>query len=152
MSLVELLKKFGYQIGVLGLASALIGAALTWWAISTGDADLAIANTVANLMMILVVAIPLVFFGLCYREQQIIRQTKRSTAAIALGIIGLAGGAFASMVYFYVGFQLPTVFTGADMFVIFDVLVPALFSWGIAVLVVTAITGVAISFWMTDPQ
>lgn len=147
MTVFQVFKKFAYHIGVLGLLSGIVGAVITWSSISPGRDDQAMASNIGDMMIFLVVLIPLGYLGLCYLELDVITTVKRNTVAMGLGIVGLLGGAFASSVYFYIGFQLPTLFLEADMFIVFDTLVPALFSTGLIVIVLTMVVGVGFGIW-----
>jgi len=143
MSVFALLRANGSLIGTIGFASALVSALLVWGGMSSAEGDVAIAQQVSNLMIVMAVVSPLVLFGLMYWGRENIGQVKKNTLAIAFGLIGIGGGVFSALVYFFIGFQVPTLFAGADTFVLFDTLVPTLFSTGLIIAITTAIAGVA---------
>ena len=151
MTFSELFKKLAYQIGTLGFVGVIVGGLSAWWSIVRADGDIAIATEISNLMIVLAVLMPLAFAGLSYTEREIILKTPRITVAIVLSIIGLLSGLFAVAIYFFIGFQVPAQFAGADSLVMFEILVPVLFSTGLIVAVITTIAGALLGFTMGAP-
>jgi len=146
MTVMQLFKQLANQIGTLGFIGAVVGGLSAWWGIIRADGDIPIATEIGNLMIVLTVLIPLAFAGLSYTEQKIIGNQSRLKVAMVLSIIGLLGGLFAVAIYFFIGFQVPVRFAGADSMVIFNTLLPVFFSMGLIVAVITAVTGALVGF------
>lgn len=150
MSVFGLLKQNGAIIGGLGFISALVSAIIIWVTMASGDTDAAIASQVGQRMIFMAVVMPLILVGLMHLGREQIGSAPRNTMMTAFALIGAGGGLFSAMVYFFVGFQVPSLFAGVDTFVLFDTLVPFLFSTGLITTITTGIGG-AIGAYMISP-
>lgn len=111
----------------LGLAGAVVSAIVIWLTMSATENDpIALAIQVGGNMGITAFLLIPVAYWIMFLHRERFAILPRNKLAIAFTLIGIFGGVTNALIYFLIGFQLPTMSLDLDTIVHWDYMLPAM--------------------------